>query len=303
MDIPLAKTIPLRRIFDVWGIRPVPIRNGLDLYASPFNEERRSKLVVNPVTNTWFDPVTGQTGNTIQLVCLYLQSQGLNHAAMDALRWLKNMTGKQGKAIELPPDMPDYKSMDKIYAIKDVSYLSDPALIRYLELRRGIPFHMARHKVKQLLLKNKQTGKNFVAIGFPNEDGGYAIRNPKIKAHIGARAISFIRGKTPKPDGVHIFKDVYDFLSAIIYRNGKLFDEDSIILNSMDCLQDMTGYIRNYGYAYLRTWLGNDEPSKAYIALLQAFCTTENLRFETADEAYEGFKDLNDKLSSLHRSR
>lgn len=303
MDIPFAKTIPLRRIFDVWGIKSVPIRNGLDLYTSPFNEERRSKLVVNPVTNTWFDPITGQTGNTIQLVCLYLQSQGLNHAAMDALRWLKNMTGKQGKAIELPPDMPDYKSMDKIYAIKDVSYLSDLALIRYLELRRGIPFHMARHKVKQLLLKNKQTGKNFVAIGFLNEDGGYAIRNPKIKAHIGARAISFIRGKTPKPDGVHIFKDVYDYLSAIIYRNGKLFDEDSIILNSMDCLQDMTGYIRNYGYAYLRAWLGNDEPSKAYIALLQAFCTTENLRFETANDAYEGFKDLNDKLSSLHRSR
>ncbi len=302
MDIPFAKTIPLRKIFEVWGIKPIPIRNGLHLYASPLNEERYSKLVVNPETNTCFDPITGQTGNTIELVCQYLQSQGVSHTTMDALRWLKTMTGKQGKAIELLADMPDYKSMDKNYAIKDVSYLSDPALIRYLELRRGIPFYIIRHKVKQLLLKNKQTGKNFVAIGFLNEDWGYAIRNPKIKAHIGARAISFIRGKTPKPDGVHIFKDIYDYLSAIIYRNSKLFDEDSIILNSMDCLQDMTGYICNYGYTYLRAWLGNDEQSKAYTALLQSFCKKEKLRFETANETYSGFKDINDKLSSLQRS-
>lgn len=297
MDIPFAKTIPLRKIFDVWGIKPIPIRNGLYLYASPLGEERQSKLVVNPSTNTWFDPLTGQTGNTIQLVCLYLQSQSVTHTTMDGLRWLKNMIGKQGASVDLPADMPDYKSMDKSYAIKDVSYLSDPALIRYLELRRGIPFHMARFKLKQLLLRNKQTGRNFVAIGFMNEDGGYAIRNPKVKGHVGTRAISFIRGKIPKPDGVHIFKDIYDYLSAIIYRNGKLFDEDSIILNSMDCLHDMTGYIRNYGYTYLRAWFGNDEQSKPFTAWLESFCKTEKLRFETANDTYCGYKDLNDKLA------
>lgn len=303
MDIPFAKTIPLRKIFDVWGIKPKPIRNGLDLYTSPFSEERQSKLVVNPTTNTWFDPITGQTGNVVQLVCLYLQSQGVNHSAMDALRWLKNMTGKQGSIIEPLPDAADYKSMNCHYAIKDISYLSDPALIRYLELRRGIPFHVARHKVKQLLVRNKKTVKNFVAIGFKNEDGGYAIRNPKVKAHIGPRAISFIRGKVPKPDGIQIFKDIYDYLSAIVYRNGKPFDEDSIILNSMDCLQDMTAYILNYGYQYACAWLGNNEQGKAGTELLRGFCAKEKLRFQTANETYKDFKDLNDKLSSLLRIR
>ncbi|OSZ82569.1 hypothetical protein CAP35_04690 [Chitinophagaceae bacterium IBVUCB1] len=302
MDITYAKTIPLQKIFAVWGITPKPIRNGLDLYACPFNDEQLSNLVVNPTTNTWFDPMTGQTGNGIALVCRYLQSEGVNHTVMDAMRWLRNMVGYPYTTIELPQDMPDYKSMDACFVIRDIAHVSDPTLIRYLE-QRGIPFHVARHKLKQVRVRNKQTGKSFIAIGFVNEDGGYAIRNPTIKAHIDIRTISFIRGKIPKPDGVHIFKDSYDYLSIVIMRNGRLFEEDSIILNSMDCLQDMTAYIRNYGYVYLRAWLGNDEQGKTYTALLQSFCTTENLRFETANNSYSDFKDLNDKLSSIYRNR
>lgn len=297
MDIQFAKTIPLRKIFEVWGIAPKPTINGLDLYKSPFNDGQRSSLVVNNTTNTWFDPVTEQTGDVIKLVCLYLQSQDVNHTVMDALRWLKNMIGLKSAIFQLPPGTPDFKAIDQSLAVKDVSPLSEPVLIRYLELRRGIPFHAARHTLKQVRVRNSLTDKSFVAIGFENEDGGFAIRNPTIKAHVGPRAISFIRGKIPKPPGIHIFKDVYDYLSEILFRNGKLFHDDCIILNSIDCLQDMTGYVRNYGYEYLCSWLGNDERWKKSTELLQQFSFAEGLKHYPKNHDYHAFKDLNEKLS------
>lgn len=302
MDIQFAKTIPLRKIFDVWGISPKPSANGLDLYKSPFNEDQRSRLVVNNTTNTWYDPVTEQTGDVIKLVCLYLQSQDVNCTVMDALRWLKNMVGFNPSAIQLPPGTPDYKTIDQSLSVKHVSPLSEPVLIRYLELRRGISLPTARHTLKQVRVRNSLTEKSFIAIGIKNEDGGFAIRNPTIKAHVGPRAISFVRGKIPKPPGVHIFKDVYDYLSELSFRDGKLFHDDCIILNSMDCLQDMTGYVRNYGYEYLCSWLGNDERWKKCTEQLRQFSEAEGLKHYPKNDDYSSFKDMNEKYSqSLFR--
>ncbi|MBL7682044.1 MAG: hypothetical protein JNK00_01695 [Flavipsychrobacter sp.] len=221
---------------------------------------------------------------------------------MDALRWLKNMVGLNPSTIQLPPGTPDYKTIDQSLSVKDVSPLSEPVLIRYLELRRRIPFNTARHSLKQVRVRNSLTEKSFIAIGFKNEDGGFAIRNPTIKAHVGPRAISFIRGKIPKPPGVHIFKDVYDYLSELSFRNGKLFHDDCIILNSMDCLQDMTGYVRNYGYEYLCSWLGNDKAWKDCTNILQQFSDAEGLRHYPKNDDYSSFKDLNENYAqSLFR--
>ncbi|MEZ5017258.1 MAG: hypothetical protein R2800_09425 [Flavipsychrobacter sp.] len=302
MDIAHAKSIPMRKIFAVWGIKPNPILHGLDLYTSPFDCEQKTKLVVNPKTNTWYDPVSNTKGDTIKLVCLYLQSQDVNHTVMDALRWLKNMVGFNYPTIELPPGMPRYERKDGCFVVKDKSYLSEPVLIRYLEENRCIPFRVARHILQQVRVLNRETGRSFIAIGFENEDGGFAIRNPKIKAHLGNRAISFIRGRVPKPSGIHVFKDVYDYLSAIIIREGKSFTEDAIILNSYDCLKDMTGYIRNYGYEYLHSWLGNNEIGIQATNSLDQFCKTEQLKHHAQNTDYASFNDMNAKLIARLRN-
>jgi len=302
MDIAHAKSIPMRKIFAVWGIKPNPILHGLDLYTSPFDCEQKTNLVVNPKTNTWYDPVSNAKGDTIKLVCLYLQSQDVNYTVMDALRWLKNMVGFNYPTIELPSCMPRYERKDGCFVVKDKSYLSEPVLIRYLEENRCIPFRVARHILQQVRVLNRETGRSFIAIGFENEDGGFAIRNPKIKAHLGNRAISFVRGRVPKPSGIHVFKDVYDYLSAIIIREGKSFAEDAIILNSYDCLKDMTGYIRNYGYEYLHSWLGNNEIGIQATNSLDQFCKTEQLKHHTQNTDYASFNDMNAKLITRLRN-
>lgn len=302
MDIVQAKAIPLRRIFEVCGSSPIPIKNGLYLYQAPFDSERKSMLVVNPATNTWVDPMTNGEGDGIQLVCLYLLSENLNHSVMDAMRWLQNMIGNRHPQIMPQGHLPDYQLIDGMFQVKDETYLRDHLLIQYLEHQRAIPFHLARSYFRQVSILNNVNGKSFVALAVENEDGGYAIRNPLHKAHIGKHAIRFVRGRIPKPTSVHVFKDMFDYLSAVLLRQGKPFDGDSIILNSYDCLQDMAAYISNYGYECLNNWLDNDPVGNNCTAALKEFCKIEQLVHYNQQAQYKGFKDLNEYWVALHPS-
>ena len=301
MDIVQAKAIPLRRIFEVLGITAVPTMNGLQLYKSPFDTTRKTMLVVNPITNTWIDPNTNEEGDTISLVCTYLESEHLSHNAMDALRWMRNMIGCKSSKIELPTAMPDYKTIDRAFKVKDYTYLSDPLLLQYVEDQRALPFHIAREHFQQVTLLNKTNGKSFIALAVRNEDGGFAIRNALQKAQVGKRAVTFIPGKLPKPVSVHIFKDMFDYLSAIQLQNGKHIDGDSIILNSYDCMPDMTAYVSNYGYEQLHSWLGNDDIGNSCTKAICLFCKAEQLKHHNQQEQYRNFHDPNDKLVRLHR--
>lgn len=298
MDIVQAKAIPLRRIFAVLKLDPTPTLNGLDLYPSPFNPEQQSMLVVNPATNTWVDPVANEEGDSVSLVCRYLESQDLRCGVMDALRWLRNMIGHEHRRINLPPSIPDYTQADSLYRIKEETYLFDPLLIGYLEDQRGLPFGFARTYFKQVTVLNTANGKSFIALGVKNEDGGFAIRNQLNKAHVGKRAITFIRGRKHKPANVHVFKDMFDYLSIVLLRNGRRFDGDSIILNSADCLQDMTGYIANYGYRYLHSWMSSDSAGAIITNLLHAFSIAEGLSHIDHRERNKGFYDLNAMLTT-----
>lgn len=296
MDIVQAKAIPLRQIFAVWGLSPTPTMNGLQLYRSPFNTEQKSMLVINPAANTWLDPVTDETGGPVQLVCRYLESQHLQHSTMDALRWLRNMIGSKHCSIQLPVGLVDYQQEDRKFRLKEQTYLSDHLLMAYVEEERGIPFHIARDFFQQVSILNTANGKSFVALGVRNEEGGFAIRNPLLKAHIGKRAITFIRGRKHKPTNVHVFKDIFDYLSILLLRNGKRFDGDSIILNSYDCLQDMAAYIRNYGYRHLHSRMSSDEAGAKVTGVIRDFCLAEQLPHHDRRDQNRGFYDLNARL-------
>ena len=96
---------------------------------------------------------------------------------------------------------------------------------------------IARRHLKELRVQNTRTNKYFTALGFANEEGGYDLRNPFFKGCLRPKAISFIRGKVPKPEGVHLFEGVMDYLSAICQLRGNDLADDAIILNSLSCFK------------------------------------------------------------------
>lgn len=255
-------------------------------------------LAVNPNTNRWINPVTHEEGDGISLICRYLECQDLRCSIADALRWLRNMIGHEHRRIKLPSSIPDYAQADSMYRIKEETYLFDPLLIGYLEEQRGLPFDFARTYFKQVTVQNTANGKSFIALGVKNEDGGFAIRNSLHKAHVGKRTITFIRGRKHKPANVHVFRDMFDYLSILLLRNNRRFDGDSIILNSYDCLQDMTAYIANYGYRYLHSWMSGDSAGATMTNLLHAFSIAEGLAHVDHRDRNKGFYDLNAMLTT-----
>ncbi|EHQ26451.1 hypothetical protein [Mucilaginibacter paludis] len=54
-----------------------------------------------------------------------------------------------------------------------------------------------------------QKRKNFCAIGWPNENGGWEIRHPRYIGCIGLKGMTFIAGK---PDRLLVFIDLTDYL-------------------------------------------------------------------------------------------
>lgn len=300
MNIEYANSIPMRVILAKLGYQPRQTIGKNQLYKSPLCAEQKIGLVVSTDNNTWNDPAAKSGGNALAFVCAYLRFTNENDTIADALRWLKNMVGYP--VLQTPTGIPDYSTEDKALELRHSNYLANNVLIRYLEEDRCIPFEYARFILKEVTVYNTNTQKQFIALGVENEEGGFAIRNAYIKANIKQTATTFIRGQISKPNGIHIFKDVYDYLSLIAHRSGEPLLSDAIILNSMHCMKESGAYIKNYGYRKAYTWLDNTEDGDRASRNYKAFINAEpDLKHIPMNAVYRDHKDVNAWLVSLSR--
>lgn len=290
MNIEQAKTISISVILDKLNYKPQKQKHNQVTYFSPFRDEKTPSLNVEIEKNLWFDFGMGKGGGVIEFVTTYLESQNENNTVSDALRWLKNMVGHYPRIT--PVAVKDYSKEDSTLIVRECLSLANKALIQYIK-ERGISEDTAKTYLQEAKVYNKNTKKTFSALCLRNEDKGYELRNPFFKGCVGKKAITFMRGSIPKPEGINIFEGFMDYLS-VIEQNGKPLDDDAIILNSISCMEQATGFIRNYGYKSAYTWMDNDKAGKAATNSLDAFLKTEEglLHFPMND-AYDDHKDVN----------
>ncbi len=294
MKIEYARGIPLAKILLKAGLRPLKPNGPGQHFRSPFSEKKSVRLVVDTAANTWTDTGTGQGGDTIDFVMCFLELNGEHHTVADCLRWIKNMLHQPVKA-DLSP-FPDYTAEDKRYQLRGILPLSNFLLLRYLGSRQ-ISRELASLYLKEVRVFDTREQQLFRALGLRNEEGGFAIRNSFHKAHTAPATISFIRGRVPGSGRVHLFKDIFDFLSVLVQLQRKQLREDSIILNSYSCLNDVMPYISGYGYSAVQTWLPNDEAGRLATASLAAqFSTEEHLLHISMNSVYAPHKSPNDWL-------
>jgi len=293
MDKEHAKSISISEILGKLNIEPKKVSKNKVLYSSPLRKEKTPSFYVYPKTNSWYDYGEGVGGDLIAFVQLYLKACREAHTFTDALRWIKNMAADSYSVLSLPLD-PDVNSVnDSQLILKSKKPIQHLGLVHYLE-KRGIGLGLAQKHLKEIHVHNKETGKNFFALGFANEEGGYEIRNPFFKGSFKSKAITFIRGKKPKPDGIHLFEGFMDFLSAVSDLNGQAFEEDTIVLNSVSCIKQAFSYIHNYGYKAAYTWMDNDNAGrKADIILGEFFKTEGDIRHLKMNRMYAPHKDVN----------
>ncbi len=292
MKIEQAQAVSISEILKKMLCKPKIKEGKKSYYFPPYRASKGADLEVDTDQNTWFDPVLNRIGSNIELVQLYLVAHKEHATEQDALRWIKNMIVEADLIREVP--VKDYQDEDKFLEIADYHSVIEPSLIRYAE-QRGIPREVTNKVFHEARIFNRETKDSFLALAVRNEDRGYEVRNPFVKACVGKKSPIFIRGTLDKPSGIHVFKDMFDFATMIVYNDYKPFKDDSVILTSLNCLRQSIAYIRKYGYQTAYTWQENNKSGIAATkSLHEFFRTEEQLKHMPMQALYAPYQSVND---------
>jgi hypothetical protein len=135
--------------------------------------------------------------------------------------------------------------------------------------------------------------KQYFAVGFPNEDGGYEIRNRFFKGSIPPKAVSLIRqGSTM----VNVYEGFVDFLSGLTLGYGRT--EDNLVLNSVANREK--AYRHLDGYEAIKCWFDND---KAGQQCLEALQKRYGERVRDFSVLFRPCKDVNEYLQEQQKNK
>jgi len=310
MNSAQAKQIPLAKILERLGHSPHHEVRGDVWYFSPFRKESEASFKIDTRQNVWFDYGEGAGGNGLDLIN-YLHHGRKCTDGSDvsfALGKLTELTGEYSERQDYKtPDLfsrpastgSPQKSESTLKVVK-VRELRNEALTGYLR-ERGISLATTRPYVKEIYYK--YGGKNYFALCFANDSGGYELRNKYFKGVHGSKDISVIRRKNfanqkkNKGEGqaVTVFEGFMDFLSALEYH-GKPITTPVIVLNSVAmkdrAVEAIKGMEASKVYLYLDRDNSGRELTGYFQKQLQGITTIDN------SDLYAEHKDFNEFLVS-----
>lgn len=247
-------------------------------YCSPLRSELTPSFKVNAERNQWYDFGTGDHGDIIDLVC------ALQHCSTaEAMRQLAALKG-----VRLAPSFSfggttTLRSQAPSMELISVQAVKHPKLLLYLS-ERGLQHSDVSPFLSEVYYRVSE--KCFFALGFPNDAGGWELRNPYFKGCFAPKAITTIKGTDSHK--LQLFEGFMDFLS---WR--KLHPEvqdDSIMLNSLTLLPKLIPTL--HPYTMIESLLDNDEAGdRATKQLFDAGLPVKDMR-----ACYTPYKDVNEYL-------
>lgn len=219
IDCAKAKKMDLPAYLSSLGFEPVRIKNGSAWYRSPLREEHTASFKVNLSRNQWYDFGEGKGGDLVEF--------GTRYFKCSVKDFLLRLNQGNTQAVK-PAVVPAATEAQPLITIQAVKPLTHPALLGYLA-KREIDSSLARQYCRQVQYTNGD--RNYFAIGFANQSGGYELRNKYFKG-----------GSTPKDlthfdDGhkeVAVFEGFMDMLSYLMVKDRwKQPERDILVLNSL----------------------------------------------------------------------
>ena len=276
MDIQQIRQISITGYLQQQGYAPARIKGINHWYRSPFRQEQTPSFKVNTERNLWYDFGTGGHGDIIDLVCTLNHcnfSEAMQHLGSSAERETANFSFGGNKVASSPASSLELLS---------VRPLTHPKLSEYIS-KRAVNLSVARKYCSEI--NYSVCGRHYYAIGFPNDKGGWELRNPFFKGCIAPKAeTSFAQGTVR----MQLFEGFMDFLS---WRTIKPNDiSDVVVLNSLALLSKVAP--RLGGYQMGESFLDNDEAGRKALDALKQFCP------KVIDQSalYRNYKDLNEWL-------
>lgn len=266
------------------GIKPAKVTRNDYWYLSPFREETTPSFKVNRKMNRWYDFGEGKGGNIIDF--------GIQFHKCSVSELLKRMTKSfsfQQQNTAIKKEDEDAKKI-KIINEKEITSL---VLIRYLHKRR-IPLDIAAKFCREI--DYELYGKNYYAIGFKNNAGGYELRNEKFKASSSPKDITLIESNAEK---LTVFEGFFNFLSylAIHYKQEQPAT-NFLVLNSTSFFEKSLPLMQSHKSVHL--YLDCDTTGQKCI---QKALAIDKQKFKDERSLYKNYKDLNDWMVHIGKTQ
>lgn len=257
----------------------LPCRTGFapryGLYFSPLRKEHTPSFKVDYVQNLWYDFGLGAGGSIIDLVmrlerCDFTQ----------ALRLLGSGE-RTPMAIPVPSSVPP--TLPALRMLSDIP-LRHPALAGYLSSREIAPA-IASACCREV--HYAVGGRNYFAVGFRNDAGGWELRSEQFKGCVSPKHIMTVDNRS---DAVVAFEGFMDFLSYLSMKPDEWLHIDVAVLNSVVHLPKAIPFLDRHATIY--TFFDNDDTGRKAVAELKRLCPNSTV----ADQSflYRNHKDLNE---------
>ena len=284
MSIEDIRDMPLTDFLHKLGLKSTKKRGNEVWFHAPYRSDRTPSFCVNTEKNIWNDFGAGMGGDIFTLAGLMTNSNDFVAQA----RYIGELTNNPVERSAPPKYEPELTVPQ--FTDVEVKPLSHPALLGYLR-ERGIPSDIATANCVEIHYRLHD--KQYFAIGFPNEDGGYEIRNKFFKGSIPPKAVSLIRqGSTM----VNVYEGFVDFLSGLTLGYGRT--EDNLVLNSVANREK--AYRHLDGYEAIKCWLDND---KAGQQCLEALQKRYGERVRDFSVLFRPCKDVNEYLQEQQKNK
>lgn len=259
------------------GYEPQYIKGHHYWYLSPLRQEKTPSFKVNRKMNRWYDWGDGRGGNLVDF--------GIQYYGCSVADLLKRFASGELKASRRDEFKQASKTEDdgqiKITSIRPINMIP---LIRYLNERR-INEAIANQYLREI--RYSLNGKNYFALGFKNDSGGFELRNQYIKGSTSPKDITFINKGAKE---LATFEGFFDFLTyASMYHKQEAPARNFLILNSISFFEKSLPKMRDHERVHL--YLDNDPAGQKFTDLAMSL---DKEKFVDQRSLYQHYNDLND---------
>ncbi len=269
------KLIPIRNFLAQRGVVPKRENTRYGFYMSPLRKEQDASFKVDYTQNLWYDFGTGRGGSVMEIEKCNFQQ------AVERLRNDNISTST------LVTSQTLYTLPNRLQVLGDYP-LCHPALVNYLD-SRAIDASIAKKFCREV--HYSVGGRNYFAIGFRNNYGGWELRSERFKGCSTPKQITTINNGNDK---AFVFEGFIDFLSYLTIKRNDSPTCNIAVLNSVANVQKAVPFLARHRSIY--TFLDNDDAGRNALSYIERLCP----RIEVINQSdfYCRHKDLNDYLRS-----
>ncbi|HRN47509.1 MAG TPA: toprim domain-containing protein [Niabella sp.] len=279
-----AKDLDMVDYLSKLGFEPIKVTEPHYWYSSPLRDEKTPSFKINKKMNRWKDWGSGESGNLVDFGVLYHKC-----SVSDFLKLLDDSA----------PTISQHHSFKKNYNAKDeekqkikilsVKPIISLPLVKYLHTRR-ISMTIADQYLKEVSYELKD--KNYYALGFQNNSGGYELRNQYIKAASAPKDSTFIDNGTKE---LAVFEGFFNFLSyQTLYHKKDIPIRNFLVLNSTSFFEKNIPRMHEHRRVHL--YLDNDATGQKFT---KTAIQMDKEKFIDERHLYQNYDDLNHWLSEI----